>query len=109
MVIANSPTGTSGDAEPEVVRRQRGQAGGQAEGAGRAEDHPQPGRPRPAESSAPVTDPIAMIEFISPKAPASRPNSVADHRGDEEHEVQPRVPTMNTATSTTTMSGRKRT
>ncbi len=50
-----------------------------------------------------------MMEFISPKAPASRPNSVPTMAAMKRTKFSPRVPTMNTATSTTTMSGRKRT
>ena len=46
-----------------------------------------------------------MIEFISPKAPASRPNSVPTMAAMNRTKFSPRVPTMKTATSTTTMSG----
>ena len=64
------------------------------------------GLPRPADSRAPATDPMAMIEFIRPKAPASRPNSVPTMAAMNRAKFSPRVPTMKIATSTTTMSGR---
>ncbi len=50
-----------------------------------------------------------MMEFISPKALASRPNSVPTMAAMNRTKFRPRVPTMKTATSTTTMSGRNRT
>ncbi len=64
---------------------------------------------RPADSRAPATEPMAMMEFISPKALASRPNSVPTMAAMNRTKFRPRVPTMKTATSTTTMSGRNRT
>ena len=52
---------------------------------------------------------MAMMEFISPKALASNPNSVPTIAAMNSTKFSPSVPTMNTATRTTRMSGRNRT